>query len=364
MLDELERLKLRLMTYGIRVSDQAKAELSEQGQHPLTLAEYVTTSGITLVLGEDIWVNAPIADFNPNFVTSPSEVLDLGESGFVLRSKSGDTPAKVLPVPAYHDKRNDSAELYSSYAATHADRVRISPIEGCGIACSFCDLPYRFRYRRRRVDGLIDSLSVALSDKRLPARHVLISGGTPKPSDYDFERMVYRAVAERFVDVKVDVMMVPMPGLLDLRELKNFGIWGLSLNIELYDDTIARKIMPAKARLGSRHFLNVIEQAVDVFGSGRVRSLILVGLEPMTATLKGVRELASRGCEPVLSPFRPDPATPLRDHLPPSVDYLERTFIECSEIAAEYSVKLGPRCIPCQHNTLSFPDSSGYYYYS
>jgi hypothetical protein len=81
----------------------------------------------------------------------------------------------------------------------------------------------------------------------------------------------------------------------------------------------------------------------------------------MRQTLKGVEALAQRGCEPVLSPFRPDPATELRDSPPPTADYLAEIYERSVEVAARYGAKLGPRCIPCQHNTVTFPDGSEYY---
>ena len=90
----------------------------------------------------------------------------------------------------------------------------------------------------------------------------------------------------------------------------------------------------------------------------------MVGIEPMEATLQAVEELAMRGCEPVLSPFRPDPATPLRDESPPSATFLEEIYVRSVEIVERHNAKLGPRCIPCMHNTLTFPDESGYYYWS
>jgi hypothetical protein len=54
----------------------------------------------------------------------------------------------------------------------------------------------------------------------------------------------------------------------------------------------------------------------------------------------------------------------MRDYAAPSADLLERIYLTSLEIISRYPVKLGPRCIPCQHNTLTFPDGSSDYYYS
>ncbi len=362
MLTPVQRLKIELMTWGMSVSPAAREELGGHEEHrPLTLADYASTSGISMELEHDIWVNAPINDFNPNFVEKPPYTLDFEDGRFVVKGDGVESLARPVPVPAYHSERNPWGEPFTSLAITHTDRVRISPVEGCAIVCQFCDLPYEYRYRRKPVEQLVDSVRRALDDHRLPAHHVLISGGTPRRTDYDYENEVYDAVAHAFPGLDVDVMMVPSPGLLDVERLHGIGIHGLAVNLELYNEDRAREIMPRKATLGRRHFLDVIERAVEVFGPGRVRSLLLVGLEPLDDTLQGVEALAQRGCQPTLSPFRPDPATPLRNLKPPSVELLVEAYERSREIVAKHGVKLGPLCIPCHHNTLTFPDGSDWY---
>lgn len=366
MLSAIQRLKLRLMTEGIGVTGRAATRLAGEDRRPLTLADYASTSGISLRLEDDVWVNAPLQPHNPNFVSDPTMELDLDGGTFVLREGSEVFRVEPIRVPSYSLKKNSSEELHSSYAVTHTDRVRLSPIEGCSMVCSFCDLPYRKKYRRRQIDGLLEAAEAALADEVVPARHILLSGGTPKPEDYAYLNTVYEVFGQRFSTVSsVDVMMVPLPGLLDVDRLLAAGIHGLSINIELFNSETARKIMPQKQRLGTKHYLDFIEQAVERFGPGRVRSLILVGIEPLEDTLRGVAALAERGCEPVLSPFRPDPATPLKRLPPPEPALLERAYLASREIVDRMDgVKLGPRCIPCQHNTLTFPDGSSAYYYS
>jgi hypothetical protein len=111
--------------------------------------------------------------------------------------------------------------------------------------------------------------------------------------------------------------------------------------------------------------LRFIELAIEHMGPGRVRSLLLVGLEPAEDTLRGVEALAQRGCEPVLSPFRPDPSTPLgkgRNRIPPpNQQTITEVFLRATDIAAKHGMRLGPRCVPCMHNTITLPDDSGFY---
>ena len=361
-LSPLQRLKLRVMTDGLTVTPEARARLSGGAARPLTLADYATTSGISLRLGRDVWVNAPIAEHNPNFVDSPPHMLDVAGEAYVVRTDDFEVDAHPLPVPDYHDRTNRWGEAYTSYAYTHTDRVRISPIEGCSVVCKFCDLPYEYRYRTKRTEGLIDAITTALGDQALPAKHVLVSGGTPRAEDFGYLNDVYARVAEAHRGIPVDVMMMPAPGLLDVDRLATDGINFLSINLEIFNAERAAHVMPAKAKLGRQHVLDFIERAVARFGPGRVRSLLLVGIEPREDTLAGVAALAARGCEPVLSPFRPDPSTPMRGESPPSAELLAETYLRSVDIVERLGAKLGPRCIPCMHNTLTFPDDSGYYF--
>jgi hypothetical protein len=356
MLSPLQRLKIRLMVEGITVTPAARGLLSgRDGCRPLTLADYASTSGIAMELDGAVWVNAPICDYNPNFVQAPAAILDVDADGFVVRSNGFVSKARPLPVPAYHDQTNGAGERYVDYAITHTDRVRLSPIGGCSFTCQFCDLPYKLSYQRKRVEGFVDAITSALADPWLPARHVLISGGTPRPDDFGYLHEVYERIATGFPGVEVDIMMVPLPGLLDLDWLHGIGIHALSINLELWDQSLASRYMPKKAKLTREHYLAFIGRAVEVVSGPRIRSLLMVGLEPLESTLDGVEALAARGCQPVLSPFRPDPATPLRNLPPPDEAFLTQVYERARDICDRYGTQLGPNCLPCQHNTLSFP---------
>jgi hypothetical protein len=81
--------------------------------------------------------------------------------------------------------------------------------------------------------------------------------------------------------------------------------------------------------------------------------MLMVGLEPVESTLEGVEAILERGCVPVLSPFRPDPATPMRDSRPPSADELREVFLRATDLADRYGIDLGPDCPPDTHNTLT-----------
>src|SRR5262249_55407644 len=245
--------KFELFHDGITVTQQAEAFIGQSRTNaPLTLADYASTSGVTLVLEDDVWVNAPIATYNPNMVFAPHHELHVDADRLFVRNKDTgqELPARFVPVPAYHNQRNAHGELFTEYVHTHTDRARISPIRGCAMRCKFCDIPYEFkgRYLPKPLVRLLEAAARAIDDPVQPAAHLLISGGTPGKRDYDYLRKVYRCVISAFEEIDVDIMMVPMPEIIDLDELMAVGVNQLSLNVEIWHRERAAQIMPEKYR--------------------------------------------------------------------------------------------------------------------
>jgi hypothetical protein len=357
---EAELLKFRLLERGIRISPEALGYIaSRTGDRALTAADYASTSGIILKLSGDVWVNAPIEEHNPNFVSASEYQLIVDSQGLWVEGGGLSARAWFWLQPAFQGRANSAGIPYNSLGFAHTDRLRISPIEGCAFTCKFCDLPYEFRYRAKDVDSLMELVRVAVTDPVQPAAHVLISGGTPRPEDHGYVRAVYSSVIRTFPDVPVDIMMVPIGEVMDPVWLDSLGVNELSVNIEVWSNEIARRVMPRKHRQGRDYYLDYLTRAAGALGGHRVRSMFMLGLEPLESTLEGVAEVSSRGCVPVLSPFRPDPATPLRHWEVPSAALMQEAYLAAREITQKWRVPLGPSCIPCAHNTLSLPANHG-----
>jgi hypothetical protein len=355
-------LKLRLLADGIRIDPAAERHWLERYGGPMTLAEYATTSGITLVLPGENYVNAPPHESD----TVPALRFDVGQ--FIVDDGRDSFAVEVMPVPAFHRRTyEDGNQTYpmTNLGVTHTDRCRVSPIEGCAYKCKFCDLPFEFKYRRKDRDKLLELIVLAERDELLPARHVLVSGGAPGRAHEDWLDEVYAFLAEN-AEMPVDVMMPPRRDLGHPAKMRRAGVNLLSINLEVSDPDRAREIIPEKNRLlGRQHSLDYIEQAVESFGVGGVQSLMVFGatIEPLESTLQGVRDLVDRGCVPVLSAFRPHPSTPLGQMPGATFEEMRTVYEQTLEIClqANHGVLPGPRCIPCQHNTVTFPIDSDFY---
>jgi len=356
-LSAAQQLKLHMLATGLAVTARARDHIAEAELGAgLSSADYASTNGIILRLDDDVWVNAPTEEHNPNFATGVDAILDLVDDGLVVYQGHLESSAHYCRQPEFH-RPGHGREQVMELVVTHGDRARLSPLNSCSMACTFCNIPYDdpiSTYHLKPIDDCLAALRIAVEDPIQPAHHILISGGTPKPKDVLNHKELYRRGIEAFPGVPVDIMMVPIPGILDVLELNRLGVGDLSINLEVYDQARQQEVARQKYNWGRDYYLDFIERAAEELGPGRVRSMLLVGLEPVVSTLEGVEAIAQRGGVPVLSPFRPDPVTPLRNVRPPTYDDMLNVLLRSEEIVAKYHTFLGPSCPPCSHNTLGF----------
>lgn len=355
-----QQLKLHALADGLHITDRARNHIGDaQPGVGLSSGDYASTSGVILKLEDDVWVNAPTVNHNANFTADTQVTLDLIGDKLVVRGYGLESLASYCLQPQFHRNRSPKDRLME-LVVSHGDRARLSPLNSCAMTCTFCNIPYDSplqTYRLEPIDECIEALRVAVEDPVQPAQHIMISGGTPKPKDIGNHRELYVRAIEAFPGVPVDIMMVPVPGILDVSALKRAGVNELSINLEVFDPDLQRRVARQKFNWGRDYYLDFIEGATEELGQGRVRSMLMVGLEPIELTLNGVRAIAERGGVPVLSPFRPDPATPLAGMRPSTYEEMLSVLHEAEEILSHFGTELGPSCPPCSHNTISFPQT-------
>jgi len=84
------------------------------------------------------------------------------------------------------------------------------------------------------------------------------------------------------------------------------GIDSLAYNLEVYDPDIFAQIAPGKNRLVSRErYFTALSYASKIFPNGAVVSNLIVGLEPLSSTKKGIKVLTAMGVVPTLPIYRP-----------------------------------------------------------
>ncbi|MEY8268389.1 hypothetical protein AALA79_18740 [Lachnospiraceae bacterium 64-25] len=356
-------LKVRLMQQGTVVTPAARKKMYHSRFGLITVSDYATTGGIVAVLDERVYVNIPVK-FQGTLFT-----VDLFEDRLVLKYDTRIIKAsfRIIPVPKYalDVERLDDDTPVRELVMTHADRVRISPVHGCGYHCSFCTSNAAY-YKEISCEQLDEAFKIALHDPYNKPRHVLISGGTPneESDSYTWINNIYRYFPQSYPQFDFDVMLSPrgmVPEQTSTEDYGEFlsylhdecGIKTLSVNLELYNDRLRERFIPNKAAVGKDNYYRFIGQAVGIFGSKSVRSSLVVGLESEEDTLNGVRMLLDCGCLPVLSAFVPAPGTDMANYPAPGVELLLEIVKKAADIAREANLQLGPLCRPCTHNSIT-----------
>lgn len=365
---EYTELKIRLMQLGAIFTENAKAHMCKNRFGQIVVHDYATTGGVIVELNKLIYVNVPVKYENTPFCIDYSEQqFELFMDGHIL-----EVSIKIIPAPqfALNNVLLENGVPIRDLVMTHAYRLRISPIHGCSYHCQFCT-SNRQRYNEISCEDLEQAVEIALKDPNISPKHILISGGTPEAEEttYQILNKVYKYFPEKYPTYDFDVMLSPRglhAGDVSAQGYEEFldylhgecGIQTLSINLELYNERLKKAYIPEKWKIGIDNYRIFIRKAVELFGREKIRSSLIVGLEEMEDTLKGVEELCRWGCIPVLSAFVPDSGTDMASYPQPTVEFLLEVVEKASRIAEKYGTVLGPLCRPCTHNSLTRENGS------
>lgn len=340
-------LKANLFEQEIKISDGAKKILDAESDIWL-MDDYITCSGVTLQF-DDQYATVGV-DNNSKY-----ELVAIDGRLAITDDTNDLIEVSVITPPDYmRDEMIIDGEKITVYVNTYTDRVRLQLMSGCANKCKFCNAT-EFKYKLNSIEGLEEALKVALSQSEV--RHILLSSGSVNTEDLEKITEMYSYFGKKYSYLDLDLMMTPrgFTSYTDssqykdyLTYLKGIGISGLSINMELNSVEYLNKFCPEKALIGQENYLNFIELAVKIFGKDKVRSLLIVGLEPLEETLKGVEKLAKIGCNPVLSPLFPYGEA----NNEPNAELFITAKKQSQEICEKYDIEMGPLCKPCSHNVL------------
>ena len=349
-LGDLTALKVSLINRGVVLTDRAKNYIHKHGD--MRKGTYFALD----VFIHGMYINAPL--FTKLAFLSPFTIdLELNNS-LVLKYY------ETLIGTVDYDKK---IRLLSENTASHVqidkilfvagDRVRIQNNPCCtfaknGVVCRFCE-----------ADGLdncfaeqdiLDSIDILFkSPKRPMFRHILIGGLS---NDIGSERETFIKIIRKirsYSEKPIYLMCLP-PNKHDIDEYYAEGVNEFGFNIEIYDRTIAKRIMPGKGRIPLNRYMDALMEAVKLCGSeGAVRTAFVVGLEPKESLMQGIEEVCKIGVAPILSAFRPIPFTQMANVIPPTDEYLYEITFEAERICNRYGLSLGPACPACRNNTLT-----------
>lgn len=328
------KLKAGLLCHGAALSENARSAMMHE--RPKLFKKGFIDAVNMNIGGSNICVS--IAE---NFAENSELLLDKDADGYYIMFDGERADVRFfIELPKTGTVVDDLVTL-------HADGcINIWPSTNCcydtpELKCKFCSL---LPETQKPIDP--DVLCVGL--KKLLAEYngtLNFSGATYKSPDIMVEYWCELCEKIReFSDCPIAVEFAPPKNLDLIDKLKESGATVAIMNIEIVGRELRREICPGKSGIPLEHYHKAMERAVEVFGYGKVSSVMIGGIQPWEDIKEECETLCKMGVFPTIMPFRPLDDCTYSFNKACDVDEL----IEMSEYLGELlrKYKLAPQCQP------------------
>ncbi len=252
----------------------------------------------------------------PMAADSPFE-LDAG--GRLTRDGVVVEDALLEPIerPRFYDLRTADGVAYEQLARLHgSDVLATTVVQTCiryateDTRCRFCTIEESLRAgattQVKRPEQLAE---VAAAAVRLDGvRQMVMTTGTSNGLDRGAKHLArcVLAVKEAVPGLPIQVQIEPPTDLQWIDRLRTAGADAVGIHIESLDPSVRARWTPGKAAVSVAGYEAAWRRAVEVFGSNRVSTYLLVGLgEDPDELVAGAQRLIAMGVYPFVVPYRP-----------------------------------------------------------
>lgn len=329
-------LKLELGLKGVRLDAAVRAEhaSADPGR------------GLELLLPEDVWVNVPIDEQ----AATDSPFLLSGAGDRCTLQRNGDrVPVHLVPPPHFYRLTTKAGTPMARVGEVYGSCIAINPAAACGFSlrgapCRFC--------RSGTGVAISDGFPLSLSEVVEVVRAAFAEGvvecvyfNPPYVGGEDagiaFLQPYIQAIKKHF-DTLVAVQIHPprTNGWID--RTYAMGVDALSYGVEIHNDEVLGRHCAGRVRhIGRERYYDALAYAASVFPSGTVWSDLVLGLEPIDSTMRGIDTLTGMGVLPVLSLHRSPSGSALSSDPPPSLDSVLPVFTHLFHAVRQAKINMG-----------------------
>lgn len=345
--------KIELLCYGLKTNDIAEEIYDKQNPYDLTRTGNV---GLQLLVGKgELSANIPV--FNHFTDKSPFSLHRSNDRLYAINENTGaNIEIQALDAPSWYKKKVAKEHYAGQYLLREGGNTLICSISNsCGyiaknVQCRFCAIGKNANYFKEsdqeRKTNIIKALSIAVKDAQKIETSINLTGGNTFSDDRGALRYIDFVRSIRLETLMpVCIEMSPPKSDTSLMALKEAGVDGVMMNIEVWDESLRQMYMPGKALIHRSEYIDSWKCAVKLFGKGNVSSVIIIGLENKESEKEAIDKMIELGVMPSIMPFRPNDGAILEKF--PVVD--PQLVMELTEYAVDRSLK----------NQINIMDSAG-----
>jgi lipoate synthase len=350
--EKLSKLKFALLSEGINLPKISYENLKSYNYRVPKHIRSGASYGLEAVVDKKIYVNIPI---------NSNSRYSLSEDCKCILSDDSETPIRILKNPS--NLKNKGNVCF--------DRLGITLTSNCyfvekGLGCRFCGIQCKYPSQKKiqSIEEVKSQIKNAIKDEHSWVKHILISSGAFPPPDFgaDIFAEYVKQIKQEFPFISIYAMLPPPIDSNKLDILLKSEVDEIAMNIELFGE-LSKQIVPGKHSLiGLDKYLYSLEYLAKRKKRFSVRSILMTSIEDQTETLRGVQELSQRGVMPILSYYRKSNNS-FKEAYHMSGEDLYTLWKKADKIACNNDNLLGPLCIPCQNNTIAFPNNNEYKFY-
>ena len=335
-------LKLELSVAGVRLDDALRAQADVA-----RAAGSDWANGIELVLPEDVWVSAPIADAGGD-AASPFLLSGDGEH-CTLRRNSSQVDVRLITPPTFYSRNTSNGTPMGRIGTVYGSFIAINPAGACsfslrGAPCRFCrsgtGVPSDARFPMP-VQDVVEVVRAAFAEG--VAEFVYFNPSYVGSEDAGIAMLEpYIKAVKKHFDTLIAVQMHPPKNNGWIDRTYAMGVDALSYGVEIHDpEVLARRCAGRVRYIGRERYYEALAHAASVFPSGTVWSDLIVGLESAASTLQGIDVLVQARVLPVLSLFRSSDVSPAREPSVPDWDTLQPIFAHLFHAVRQAKINMG-----------------------
>jgi radical SAM protein (TIGR04043 family) len=250
---------------------------------------------------------------------APDSPFELDSGGRLTRDGVIVEDALLEPIerPRFYDLRTADGVAYEQLARLHgSDVLATTVVQTCiryaapDTRCRFCTIEESLRSgATTQVKRPAELAEVAAAAVRLDGvRQMVMTTGTSNGPDRGAKHLArcVAAVKAAVPGLPIQVQIEPPLQLDWIDRLHAAGADAVGIHIESLDPDVRARWTPGKATVGIEGYEAAWRRAVDVFGSNRVSTYLLVGLgEDPDELVAGAQRLIAMGVYPFVVPYRP-----------------------------------------------------------